>query len=140
MLKGAEEDNKKHRLKVTKFTDLVAWQEGHRLVLMIYDASAGFPSKETFGLISQMRRAAVSFTSNIAEGFSKRSGREKEQFYSIAQGSLIELQNQLMVSRDVGYISKDGFDKIAEQTVICHKLIIGLMKAVQLGKCEKKSR
>lgn len=101
---------------------------GHKLVLRIYDATEHFPPKEVFGLTSQMRRAAVSITSNIAEGFSRNTSKDKCQFYIIAQGSLTELQNQLLIARDIGYIKEEGFREIAEQTVIVNKLINGLKR------------
>ncbi len=115
--------------KIKSFTDLNAWKEGHKLVLMIYDVTRQFPREEQFGLTNQMRRAAVSITSNIAEGFSRQSFREKSQFYSMALGSLTELQNQLLISKDVKYVSNDSFDKIAEQTIIVSKIINGLIKS-----------
>lgn len=108
--------------------DLDAWKEGHALVLNIYQITKKFPKEELFGLISQMRRCAVSITSNIAEGFSRQSYKEKLQFYSIAQGSVTELQNQLLVSKDVGYLTKDEFHKISEQTVTVHKILNGLIR------------
>lgn len=114
--------------KIKSFTDLYAWQEGHKLVLMIYKITDKFPSKETFGLISQMRRCAVSITSNIAEGFSRNTIKDKCQFYSVAHGSLTELQNQLIIARDIKYLDKDNFAKIANQTIIIHKLITGLKR------------
>ncbi|MFH1565125.1 MAG: four helix bundle protein, partial [bacterium] len=83
------------KIKIKSFTGLFAWQEGHKLVLMIYNTTEQFPDKERFGLISQTRRAAVSITSNIAEGFSRKTNKDKVQFYAMAQGSLTELQNQL---------------------------------------------
>ena len=86
--------------KITKFTDLHVWQEGHKLVLMIYKYTDIFPDKERYGIIDQMRRAAVSVTSNVAEGFSRRSLKEKSRFYDMSQGSLVELQNQLIISKD----------------------------------------
>jgi len=122
--------------KITKFTDLVVWQEEHKLVLMMYNATKDFPEWERFGLSSQILRATVSFTSNIAEGFAKKSAKEKNRFYNIAQTSLIEVQNQILIARDVGHISKEKFTKIADQTVICHKLIIGLIKSTRLKKFE----
>ncbi|MBI4599730.1 four helix bundle protein [Candidatus Uhrbacteria bacterium] len=73
------------------FTDLKAWQEGHTLVLKIYKITQSFPKEEQFGLTNQLRRAAVSLTSNIAEGFGRGSYKEKAQFYSIALGSLTEV-------------------------------------------------
>ena len=79
-------------------------------------------------MTNQLRRAAVSFTSNIAEGFSRNSYKEKLQFYSMALGSLTEIQNQLLVARDVGYISREEFDKIAEQTIAINKMTNGLIK------------
>lgn len=75
-----------------------------------------------------MRRAAVSVTSNVAEGFSRNTAKDKFQFYSIAQGSLTELQNQLVVARDVGYLNSESFDKIANQTIIVNKLLYGLKR------------
>jgi len=122
--------------KIRKFTDLAVWQEGHKLVLMIYKVTKGFPKEERYGLIDQMRRAAVSITSNIAEGFSRKSPRDKYQFYTIAKGSLTELQNQLLVAKDVGYISEESFNKIAKQSVIVHKCANGLLKATRFKKYE----
>lgn len=114
--------------KIRSFTDLNAWKEAHKLVLMIYKATKNFPKEELFGLMNQMRRAAVSITSNIAEGFSRQSYKEKVQFYCVAQGSNTELQNQLLVARDVGYLTKEEFHEIAQQSVISHKLLNGLIK------------
>lgn len=115
--------------KITSFTQLNAWQSGHKLVLIIYKITGIFPSSEKYCLIDQMRRSVISITSNIAEGFSRRSRKEKVQFYYIAKGSLTELQNQLLVSRDLGYISNEEFEEIANLTVIVSKLIQGLIKS-----------
>ena len=114
--------------KIKSFTELNAWKEGHKLVLEIYKITKTFPKDEQFGLTNQLRRAAVSFTSNIAEGFSRNSYKEKLQFYSMALGSLTEIQNQLLVAKDIGYITKQEFDKIAEQTIIINKITNGLIK------------
>lgn len=124
--------NNESRIKKTtikSFTDLNAWKEGHKLVLAIYELTKFFPKEEVFGLISQMRRCAVSITSNIAEGFSRQSYKEKVQFYSMAQGSVTELQNQLIIARDVGFIMKDKFQEIALQSITVHKIINGLIKS-----------
>ncbi len=114
--------------KIQSFTDLDAWKEGHKLVLMVYETTMTFPREETFGLTSQKRRCVVSITSNIAEGFSRQSYKEKVRFYSMAQGSVTELQNQLLIARDVGYVPTDKFQTIAEQSVKVHKIISGLIK------------
>ena len=86
--------------KIKSFTDLNAWKEGHVLVLDIYGITKKFPKEEIFGIVSQMRRCSVSITSNIAEGFSRQSYKEKVQFYSISRGSITELQNQLLKRYD----------------------------------------
>ena len=117
-------ENEKSKIK--SFADLNAWKEGHKLVLMIYKTTENFPGKETFGLTSQMRRCAVSITSNIAEGFSRNTDKDKYQFYCVAQGSLTELQNQLLISRDVNYLNEDDFQKIIQQTITANKLINSL--------------
>src|SRR3989338_8067616 len=103
--------------KIQSFTDLTAWRRGHELVLMVYRKTGSFPQKEQFSLTDQMRRAAVSITSNIAEGFSRQSQKEKVQFYSIAKASLTELQNQLLIARDIGYTEKDNFTKLSNISV-----------------------
>lgn len=117
------------KTKIESFTDLKTWQKGHELVLAIYRTTEGFPSKEVFGITNQMRRAAVSITSNIAEGFSRRSNKEKAQFYYMALGSLTELQNQLTIARDINYVDQSNFQAVSQQTVVVSKLINGLIKS-----------
>ena len=114
--------------RITSFTKLNAWRESHQLVLLIYKASKNFPNEELFALTSQIRRAAVSITSNLAEGFSRNSWKEKLQFYSTAMGSLTEVENQLLIARDVGYISNSEFKQLANRAVRAGKLMTGLIK------------
>ena len=102
--------SKEVKAKIRTFTDLKVWQEGHSLVLNIYEATEKFPKEETYSLIDQMRRASVSVTSNIAEGFGRQSYKDKLRFYYNAQGSLTELKNQLLVAKDVKYLKADDFD------------------------------
>jgi len=97
--------------KIQSFTDLVTWQEGHKLVLDIYKSTKSFPKEEMFGLTNQIRRAVVSITSNIAEGFNRKSIKDKTHFYVMAHGSVAEVQNQLLIARDVQYLEKSGKEK-----------------------------
>lgn len=113
---------------IRSFTDLIAWQEAHKLVLSVYGITKTFPNEELFGLVSQMRRCAVSITSNIAEGFSRQSYKERVQFYHMSLGSLTELQNQLLIARDVGFLMKDMFKETARQSVAVHKVLNGLIR------------
>ena len=116
---------------ISSFTDLNAWKEGHKLVMMIYATTKKFPREEIFGLTNQLRRSAVSITSNIAEGFSRNSYPEKLQFYSISLGSLSEAQNQLLIAKNVQYLPESDFTAIAQQTVVVSKLTNGLIKATK---------
>ena len=116
--------------KIQSFTGLVTWQAGHKLVLDIYKITKAFLKEETFGLTNQIRRASVSITSNIAEGFNRKSPKDKTHFYVMAHGSVAEVQNQLLIARDVEYVSKADFSQIAEQTILVHKLLTGLIKSV----------
>ncbi len=115
--------------KLKYFTDLIAWKEGHKLVLMIYKETELFPKEEKYGIVNQIRRASVSITSNLAEGFSRQSYKEKSQFYSISLGSVTELQNQLIISRDLKYVSNDIFNSIIDQSIIVHKITNALIKS-----------
>ena len=118
--------------KIKSFTDLKVWQNGHNVVLEIYKVTVYFPKEELFGLTNQIRRAIISFTSNIAEGFSRTSYKEKAQFYSMALGSLTEVQNQLLIARDLHYITKEVFNKLAEKTIALNKMTNGLIKATKV--------
>lgn len=116
--------------KINNFTDLISWKETHSLVIEIYKVTKKFPKEERYGLTDQIRRCAVSISSNIAEGFSRKGKKEKIQFYYLSKGSLTELQNQLLISKDVGYLSKEIFKEIAEKTVVVHKLINGSIRSL----------
>jgi four helix bundle protein len=82
---------------------LIVWQKAHTWVLAAYRFTEGFPTKETYGLVSQLRRAAVSIPANIAEGFKKSGVADKRRFMNIAQGSIEECRYYLILSRDLGY-------------------------------------
>ncbi len=123
-----------HEVSIKSFTDLDTWKQGHILVLRVYELTRLFPKEEQFGLTNQLRRAVVSVTSNIAEGFSRLSYNDKAHFYTMAHGSLTEAQNQLIVARDVKYITSDRFDQIAQQSVVVHKLLTGLIKSTKQRK------
>jgi len=118
--------NKEYK-KIRSFTDLKAWQKGHKLVIAIYKITDKFPKKETYSLTDQMRRAATSITSNIAEGFGRQTYKEKAQFFYQAKGSLTELKNQILIAKDVGYLNKNNFDKLVELANIADQLLQGLI-------------
>jgi four helix bundle protein len=110
-----------------RFEDLIVWQKSHALVLRVYKLSRSFPKHETYGLCSQMRRAAVSVPSNIAEGFSKRSRTDKARFYNMAQGSLEELRYYFILARDLEYLGADGEWRDVDEVA---RLLAGYTKGV----------
>jgi len=115
--------------RVRSFTDLRVWQEGHLLVLLMYKVTRTFPKEELFGLVSQMRRCVVSITSNISEGFSRTSSKEKIQFYATSLGSVTELQNQLLIAKDLGFLKEEDFRNAHEHSIAIHKMLKGLIKS-----------
>jgi len=108
---------------------LVAWQEAMRLVEMIYRDTKGFPRDELFGLTTQMRRAAISVPSNIAEGAARNSSGELVQFLGIANGSMAELETQLELAVRLGYMRADA--NIFEQLSRVGQLLVALRKSVR---------
>ncbi len=116
---------------IKSFTDLNAWKEAHNLVLMIYSITKNFPKEELFSLVNQLRRAVVSITSNIAEGFSRATDKDKVHFYIMALGSLTEVQNQVIIAKDLKYISKDEFSMLEKQITISSKILNGLIKSTK---------
>jgi len=97
------------------FQDLVVWQKAHQFVLGIYALTAGFPKQETYGLSSQMRRAAVSVPANIAEGFRRRGKVEKARFMNIAEGSVEECRYFLILVKDLGYGDTERLASLLEE-------------------------
>lgn len=117
---------------IVSFQQLDAWQEAHRLVLMVYKVTQGFPPEERFGLVTQMRRAAVSVAANIAEGFKRRGLQEKIRFYNIAEGSLEEVKYFFILSNDLGYIASANELMARAETV--GRLINGLIASTERRK------
>ena len=95
---------KANSLSTRRFQELKVWQKAHQLVLHVYRVTRGFPADERFGLVSQMRRAAVSVPANIAEGFAGRGTREKLNFYNLVQSSLEELKYYFILAKDLEYL------------------------------------
>ena len=93
-------------MKTKSFKDLIVWQKSYKLVLEIYKTTKSLPKTETYGLSQQMRKAAVSIPSNIAEGYGRKHKAEYEQFLSIAYGSLLEVETQYSLAVDLKYASK----------------------------------
>lgn len=112
---------------IKSFTDLKVWQEGHALVLAIYSFTKTFPKEEVYSLTDQMRRSSSSVTANIAEGFGRQTYKEKIQFYYQAQGSLTELKDQLLVSKDIGYLGEDNFSQCMARADTVARLLMGLI-------------
>ena len=110
---------------------LVVWQKAMALALAVYHATKSFPDNERYGLVSQMRRAAVSIPSNIAEGAARMSPNELKQFISIARGSLSELDTQVELSWNLGYLDEIAMPKLLETLQEVDKLLYGFLKSTQ---------
>ncbi|OGM89325.1 hypothetical protein A2108_00725 [Candidatus Wolfebacteria bacterium GWA1_42_9] len=117
---------------MNSFRDLEAWRETKNLAVIVYKITEHFPKSEVFGLTNQLRRAVVSISSNIAEGFCRKTNKDKTQFYSIALGSLSELESQLSISKEVGYLSNDELMSVMEKVVLVGKLTGGLKRSINL--------
>jgi four helix bundle protein len=98
-----------------KFKNPKVWREGMKVVVEVYNLTKSFPEEEKFGLVSQMRRCAVSIPSNIAEGYGRNSDAEFNRFLNIARGSSYEIETQLIISQDLGLCLKEQIEKISEQ-------------------------
>jgi four helix bundle protein len=107
------------RAAAKTFRDLIIWQRAHQFVLAVYRVTATFPKNETFGLTSQLRRAAVSIAANIAEGFKRRGCRDKVRFLNIAQSSLEECRYYLILTDDLRYGDAASAMALLEETSRC---------------------
>ncbi len=116
--------------KIKNYKDLVVWQKGMELVKNIYQLTNEFPKKEIFGLTIQMRRASVSVPSNIAEGQARHYTREFMQFLYQALGSLSELETQIIIAKELNYISASKEFEIDNQIIELKKMICGLVRGL----------
>jgi len=108
--------------------ELEVWQKGIAFITDVYSITNSFPKDEMYGLVSQIRRAAVSVPSNIAEGAARQSNKEYIQFLYIALGSLMELETQLIISKNLKFLSGDNFNVLQSNTDVLGKMLNGLIR------------
>jgi len=118
--------------KIKNFRDLDVWKLGMEIVVRVYEFTKSLPREEAYGLISQMRRAALSISSNIAEGFNRRHNKEYRQFLYIALGSCAELETQIEVCGILGYINRETRDKLIDQLDHEGRMINNLIKCLKV--------
>jgi four helix bundle protein len=110
--------------------DLIVWQKSLDFVTEIYQVTKNYPRDEFYGLTSQLRRAAVSIPSNIAEGAARSTKKEFNQFLHISLGSLSEIETQLLISANLGFLSKDECDSKMDKLTIIRKILLGLISSL----------
>ena len=116
------------RDKIRNFRDLEVWQLGKKIVVAIYKGTRNFPTDERFGLTAQMRRAAVSIPSNIAEGFNRFGNKEYRQFLHIALGSCAELETQIELSCELGFLKEEAAAELLEKLDFESRMLRNLVK------------
>jgi four helix bundle protein len=118
-------------MSIQHYRQLIAWQKAMELVKHIYDLTGGFPRREIYGLANQLRRAAVSVPSNIAEGQGRDSTKEFLHHLSIAHGSLLEVETQILIPESLEYLDPHRRKSILEKTAEAGRLINGLSRALK---------
>ena len=120
--------------KMQSYQDLIAYQRAYQLTLDIYESTKRFPKEETFGIVSQMRRSAVSIPCNISEGYCRNHRKEYVQFLNIALGSCGELETLLTLSRDLKYISQSEFENLYKSKAEVSRILWKLADSLKKGK------
>lgn len=115
---------------MNNFRKLKIWDRSVELATVIYDITKNYPKNEMYGIVSQMRRSVVSISSNIAEGAGRQSKKEFKRFLNIAKGSSYELETQLTISKNLGFITHNQFDEITRSLIELHKMIHSLIKTL----------
>ncbi len=116
------------------FKSLLVWQKSVSLVTDIYQLTEGFPKNEIFGLTSQLRRASVSIPSNISEGHSRRSTLDYIQFLKISRGSVAELETQLLISKNLKFITEEKYIEVDAKIVEISKMLNALISSISQTK------
>ena len=122
---------------IRTFRDLVAWQKSVALVTGVYQRTRVFPKEEMYGLVSQMRRAAVSIPSNVAEGFGRHSTNEYVRFLQISMGSLFELETQLEIAQNLGYLEPKQYEALEEDCREVERILSALIQGVKRSQASK---
>ncbi len=120
----------KREMSVRHYQELIVWQKAMDLVLLVYGATSGFPQKEVFGLTNQLRRAAVSIPSNIAEGQGRKTTRDFVHYLAISNGSLQELETQVILASRLNYLDEVQQTEILDRSAKVGRLINGLTKSL----------
>lgn len=113
------------------FEDLLIWQKAHQAILQIYKITNGEQFSRDFALKNQMRRAAISISSNIAEGHDRKSDKEFSHFLTISKASSSELRSQLILARDLNYISNEDFTHLRQNLIEINKMSAGLIRYLE---------
>jgi four helix bundle protein len=113
-------------VKVKSFEDLTVWQEAHKLTLGVYKLTAGFPGTEKYGIVSQLRRCSSAVPANIAEGFGRATTRELLRCLQIARGEIEETRYFILLSRDLGYLSAQDWERLGRRCESIGRLINAL--------------
>ena len=117
--------------EIKSYRDLIAWQKGILLCKQVYHVTSGFPDHERFGLTSQLRRAAVSIPSNIAEGYGRRRTQDYLRFLDVARGSLAEVDTQLVLARELTYAAPSELSVCDQAVIELDRILCGLVRAIQ---------
>jgi len=120
--------------KIKDFRDLDVWKVGKGIAVEVYEISKNFPKEELYGLVTQMRRASVSIPSNVAEGFNRQHNKEYRQFLYVALGSCAELETQLEVSCDLGFLTSVVRDRLLEKLNYESRMLQNLIKKISIAR------
>ncbi len=113
------------------YKNLDVWKESRKLVSIIYKVVQSFPEEEKYGLSSQLKRAVISVPSNISEGIARNYNKEAKQFFYIAKGSIYEIETQIYLALDLGFIKENQVEEVFNQITSVRKLIIGFIKYLE---------
>lgn len=130
---GIEADVRPRNGPIRSFQDLVAWQKAFQLASLVYHATRTFPADERFGLVQQLRRGAVSVSSNIAEGYGRGGRSDYSRFLKMSRGSLYEIDTQLMLSKELGFLAEAEYSSVKAALDECERVLAGLIRAIDAG-------
>lgn len=114
--------------KLLRFEDMQVWQDSQELAVLIYKVTSSFPTKETYALVDQLRRAAGSVSANIAEGYGRGTNKDKAHFYHIARGSLLETKSHLYLAARLDYIKQSDADNVVDYIEKINSQITAILK------------